>query len=341
MIVNAYAIVAGVLVVIRLPIAILVLGLALRACRQPRTSAETQRRDDRYYLLVLSATLLLGLNLLAWPVFYALLQSYVSQWPGVMCIYGVTQIGQGSQGLSRFLPSLLYALQVAKPLVVFASGAWFMLYLTNRSLQKSELMPRTLALMMLFALISAGDAALEGAYLLTPKSEQFLDVGCCAAALDVSQTTERFVPSGLLAESDRSWVKLAYYVLNAGLPLGLLACHFRISRNWLVFPLLVALVSLPVNWLYLVDIAAPAILRLPYHHCPYDLLPEAPETVIGMALFLFGVFAVGWAWLVDRFGRVAAEVDNGTPQLRQRLLFLAAFGFLSSLVLFTIEVALA
>jgi len=337
MILNSYAIVDGFLAFLRLPLALLVIGLAYRVWSSPRSCSDTQRREDHYYLLLLSATLLLGLNLVAWPLFYALLQSYVPQWPGVMCIYGVTQIGSGSLGPSRFLPGLLQWLQAGKPLVVFASGAWFALYLANRRLPKSELLRPTLLLMILFALVSVVDAALEGAYLLIPKSEHFLDVGCCTTALTAEA---RFAPVDGLAESQRSWVNVAYYGLNVSLPVGLLACRFRVQGKWLMLPLLAVLATLPVNWVYLVDTAAPSILGLPYHHCPYDLLPQAPEAVLGVALFFLGAFAVGWAWLVDRVGCRKTPVGalRGTVQ---RLLFLGAFGYLSSLALFTMEMALA
>ena len=57
-----------------------------------------------------------GLGLASWPLLYLLLQSYVPEWPDVMCIYGVTRVGAGSVGASRFLPGLVTALQVLKPL---------------------------------------------------------------------------------------------------------------------------------------------------------------------------------------------------------------------------------
>src|SRR3712207_8430081 len=43
--------------------------------------------------------------------------------------------------------------------------------------------------------------------------------------------------------------------------------------------------------LFLVEEAAPALLGLPYHHCPYDLIPQAPEAVVAVGLFLAGCFS--------------------------------------------------
>ena len=83
---------------------------------------ERKKLEDRCYLLFLLGGLLLCLNIVAWPLFYLLLQSYVPQWTGVMCIYGVTQIGKGSMNSSRYLPSLITAVQIFKPILIFLSG---------------------------------------------------------------------------------------------------------------------------------------------------------------------------------------------------------------------------
>lgn len=339
MILNAYVILAGFLATVRLPLAVFVVGLALHAWRKGRLPSAPKSAENRYYLLVLLAIVLLGFNVIAWPLLYAVLQSYVPQWPGVMCIYGVTRIGSGSQGISGYLPALIGTLQVTKPLVVFASGAWFIVYLSNRRLQKSELFSHVIVLLLAFGSISAVDAVMEVAYLTIPKSEKFLDVGCCTTALTEPGSPRRFVPSALVNESSRPWIRVAYVALNAGIPLALIACQFKIRRNWLIVPLAAALISLPVSIVYLVEIAAPTILALPYHHCPYDLLANAPETAVGIGLFLLGVLAIGWASIVDWLGRSAA--CQGIQRTIERLLFVSAFGYLGSLVLFRMEMVLS
>src|SRR5213076_326432 len=99
MILNAYAVLDAFLSLLRLGLAVLVLALGLPAWRQwaRHAAVPEQRRalEDRSYLLFLLAGLLLVLNVVSWPVFYLLLQSYVPEWvgEGVMCIYGVTRIG--------------------------------------------------------------------------------------------------------------------------------------------------------------------------------------------------------------------------------------------------------
>jgi hypothetical protein len=135
MILNTYAVLEGFVSLRRLGIGLFGLWLGLSTWRtwrhRVRAVEERKIREDRGYLLLLLAWLLLVLNVTAWPIFYLLLQSCVPEWPGVMCIYGVTRIGTGSLGASLFLPTLVKALELLKPGPVFLSGAWFVLYLVN------------------------------------------------------------------------------------------------------------------------------------------------------------------------------------------------------------------
>ena len=125
MILNPYAVLALALSLLRLAVALPVVGLGVRAWRAGRVEFATDARtgqEDRNYLLYLLGLLVLGLGLGSWPLLYLLLQSYVPEWPGVMCVYGVTRVGTGSPGPSRFLPPLLQFLQLAKPALVFGGG---------------------------------------------------------------------------------------------------------------------------------------------------------------------------------------------------------------------------
>src|SRR3712207_9054229 len=118
MILNAYAVLDGFVSLLRLGLGLLVLGLGFSAwwtwARYAPAAEDRKALEDRCYLVFLLASLLLWLNVASWPIFYLLLQSYVAEWPGVMCIYGVTRIGTGSVGPSRFLPALVTTLQVTK-----------------------------------------------------------------------------------------------------------------------------------------------------------------------------------------------------------------------------------
>ena len=113
MILNSFSVIDGFFCFIRFAVAAQVFGLAVSAWRTASRSAALapfasfqdgerafESGENRGYLLFLSALTLFIISLAGWPLLYALLQSYVPQWDGVMCIYGVTRIGAGASGSS-------------------------------------------------------------------------------------------------------------------------------------------------------------------------------------------------------------------------------------------------
>ena len=225
MIFNACAVLSGFVVVLRGIVAALVLGLACRHLQgrgRDDTSASGQTEsENRFYLLSLLASWLLGLSLISWPLLYLLLQSYVPQWPGVMCIYGVTQIGAGSLGASRFLPGLIAAMQCLKPATVFLSGVWFMLYRIQRQTQTGPLFRRVLLAQLALGALALTDAVAEGAYLVIPKKEEFLFTGCCTTGLrDLTGTSTTWM-SALSDKLGPAWLSATFYLAHIGLIAGL------------------------------------------------------------------------------------------------------------------------
>ena len=227
MILNAYAVLDAFITLLRLSLSLLVIVLGFSVWKRWRRAESAEARsgtEDRGYLLFLLALLLLVLNLASWPLLYLLLESYVPEWPGVMCIYGVTQVGTGSQSASRFLPVLLMALQVLKPALVFGSGGWMTLYLANRRTPNSPLMGRILLASIGLGMLAGADAAAESAYLLIPKKEEFLSAGCCTGAFEDNDS--RYLPSAIAGEHAHFWLSAAYYAVNACMVVALFA-HIR------------------------------------------------------------------------------------------------------------------
>jgi hypothetical protein len=101
-----------------------------------------------------------------------------------------------------------------------------------------------------------------------------------------------------------------------------------------------AAACLAVNAVFFVEVVAPRVLRLPYHHCPYDLLPRAPESVTAAVLFLGSAFAVGWAAVVGWLG-LTAESRPFVPGMVGRLLTLALIGHLAALGMVSVQLVLA
>jgi hypothetical protein len=347
MIVNAYTVLDGFTTFLRFLFGLAVVGLAIAALWRCRSSISPEGRkdlEDRSYLLFLVAIVLLILNLASWPLLYLLLQSYVSEWPEVMCIYGVTQIGAGSEGVSRFLPGLLALLQATKPALVFMTGGWLVLYALNRRTATAPLLRRVLLVVVAVGVFAVLDAAAEGAYLVIPKQEERVSRGCCTMTLDSLAGEARGLWGELGDGENKSWLSGVYYGVNGAMCMALgayLTCLCRRGRSLPLAPLVVgSLASVPATLIFVVDIAAPALLHLPNHHCPYDLIPGVPESVVAGALFVLGFFSVGWAALAASLGR-CAETEPFLRQTRVRLLGLGLIGYAGSLVMFSLEVALA
>lgn len=350
MILNVYAVLDAFVSVLRLGLGLAVLVLAFVTVRAwfrlPAKEAPEQRKplEDRCYLLFLMAGLLLWLNVVSWPLLYLLLQSYVPEWPGVMCIYGVTRIGVGSVGISRYLPPLLTALQAMKPALVFLSGAWFVLHLVNRRTRTAPLTGRVLFVLLAAALLATVDAAAEAAYLAIPKKEEFPSAGCCTTAVGAEDDTGRYRPRALVKDRFVPELFGVYYAANLGMAAVLAGCLVSSGRPLPQIRLsllsLAAVATLAVNLVFLADAAAPRLLHMPRHHCPYDLVGQAPASLGAVALFLGGGCCIGWAWVVGWLGR-DPESRPFLVGTISRLLRGALFGYLTSVVLMTILLALA
>src|SRR5262249_17894985 len=132
--------------------------------------------------------------------------------------------GAGSEGISRFLPGLLKTLEVTKPALVFASGAWFVLYLANRRTQTGPLLGRILMVLVAVGVLAELDSVVEAAYLAIPKKEEWLSTGCCSAAHHNTQVAES---EPIFGAADRPGLFAAYYAVNIGMVLGLAGYIYR------------------------------------------------------------------------------------------------------------------
>jgi hypothetical protein len=233
-------------------------------------------------------------------------------------------------------------LQWSKPLLVFLTGCWFVLYLMNRRTRTAPLTRRVLVALALLGVVAIVDAAVEGAYLIIPKQEEFPDTGCCTAVLGSLDSMNRLPPSSQ-SEGFGTRLQLSYYAVNLAMALTLTYCILRPrwqpSSAWHAVIVLGTLIALGVSQVFLREVVAPALLHLPYHHCVYDLVVQVPESVVGIGLFLLGVFAVGWSCGLGWFGQ---SVET-TPMLREaqrELLRFGLFGYVGSMVMVSVALAL-
>ena len=149
------------------------------------------------------------------------------------------------------------------------------------------------------------------------------------------------MPRIWVEDRHRPWLFSLYYGLNGGTALALFgALRFGWTQRWLGLLAILLPLSISLNVMFLVDAAAPILLRLPYHHCPYDLLTRAPESMVAVGLFVLGAFAVGWACVAVWLGR-HRETAALLPPLVIRLLGIGLFGYLGSLVMMSLELGLS
>ncbi len=339
MILNAYAVLDAFVSLLRLLVAMVVLTLGVTAWRRSsRTDVPnaSTTSEAHYYLMFLLALLLMGLNVVSWPLLYLLLQSYVPEWSETMCIFGVTQVGLNSMGPARFLPHLISTLQVTKPAVVFLSGAWLVLHLCNRTIGSSSLKRCTYIVLIGQSLFAGIDAAAESAYLGIPKKASLPSVGCCTVAPPHSLSLSPTLESEWFGIPSTPVLWSGYYLLNAGLIATLFLATIGHSPKLPAVSLKILLVAAGaigvVSWLFLAEIAAPVMLHLPQHHCIYDLISKVPEMNLGIGLHVFGIFSIGWANLVAWCGD-SSDVKPVAQHWTQSLVRLAIHGYGGSIVM--------
>jgi len=329
-ILNAFSVLAAFAAVLRLALGLIVVVVGVGVLRRRRGPAGTPA-EDRYFLLASLGVALVTLGIASWPLLYLVLQSYVPEWPGVMCIEGVTRIGTGSVGAAAALPPLLRIIEVGKPAVGFAGGLWGVLHVAGRAGTHGW---RAVAALLACGALATADAAAELAYLGIPKKEPFLASGCCPVGS---------IPAGhatAASTGSTTFLSAAFWTVGIAVVATLTVAVRRLGRaprgaGWLAAALALAAASVPVGVAFLGAVAAPAFLRLPHHLCPYCLIAGAPEALLGIALFVGGAFAVGWAgaawWL--------APGATGRP-LAVPLLRWARFGYAGALLMVGVRMAI-
>ena len=275
--------------------------------------------------------------MIVWPWFYFMLQSFVSEVPGAMCMFGVTQI----------LPSTVTFLQIIKP-ISFLSWAGGCCVITLINLLPTAPLARE---NLLFLLIVCGVLLADGMgdiyYVIRMKP--LMSVSCCATFFDVPLRPFSPDPASYL------WRKLSkdfifvYYVTN----ILLIALLFTsMSKKWVSVASLprkivlysqyaIGIINIPVVIYTFIENIAPRLMQLPYHHCIYcfmgnGMVPDAP---IMLGLFVIGTFAIGW------MGIIRLLCKNGEARLiTERLLLkinnLSAFCLLASVIMITIHLIL-
>jgi hypothetical protein len=359
---NGYAVIGVFLDLLRFGAASMAVALGTRTlfsmARSSRESSGVRSAlESRAYLSALLAYLLLGLALASWILLYLLLDSLVPESPGAMCIYGVTRVGEGSPGLAGWLPALITGVQLIKPVLVFVAGAVVVLYLLYRRAGTQALLPRFVAGLLVLGVLALADVAAESAYLLIPKRDVPNAGGCCSVAADELRAQppqpdeqrwltpayfacQLLMAGSLWSAAHSNWHTTNLAAANQGAAMQGAANQAAVSAWKLLILLAASAVTLCVAARFLVDIAAPALLHLPYHHCLYDLVGTVRESAVAIGLLLWGTFCVGWACVAGWCGRTGDSLPFLAAEVR-RLLSWAGWGYLGSAAMFAVDLWLA
>jgi hypothetical protein len=300
--------------------------------RRSSTSEERTSLEDRSYLVLLIMMIVLLIRLINWPLFYGTLQSFIHDIEGAMCIFGVTQV---KPGLTLFLEYL-------KPINFFLIGGWLILHILDRATKTSPLMGRKFLLLSIISLLVLIDSI--GDILLMIEIAPGTLVSCCTTVTDISNRPTRTTPESFFGPQFAQSIKITYFATHL-LLIGMVGFVLKFKKlentfSWrrgiLAFLFLFALVNGILFVLSQIEVFAPSMMHLPFHHCLYCLWQYVPDSIIMYLLFILGTFSVGWGFTTILFGSQGEAADLLPGYLRKIYLF-AFFFLLASLIMLIIR----
>jgi len=306
-----------------------------RKWERPSRSEEKTSLEDRSYLILLIMVIVLLVRLINWPLFYITLQSFISDIEGAMCIFGVTQV---KLGLTRFLEFL-------KPITFFLIGGWFILHILDRATKTSPLMRRKLFLLSIISLLVLIDS-LGDIFLILGIAPESL-VSCCTTITDILNRPTRTTPEAFFGPEYAHPLQVLFFITHLAL-IGIIGITLKSKTLEITFlrrrPILgllflFAILNAFIFLLSQIEVFAPRMMHLPFHHCLYCLWQYVPDSIAMYLFFILGTFSVGWGFTTDLFGKIGEASDLLSNYLRKIYWF--AFFFLSaSLILLIIHLLL-
>ena len=297
--------------------------------RKPLTPEEKTSLEDRSYLVLLIMVIVLMIRLINWPLFYGTLQSFISDIEGAMCIFGVTQV---KPGLTRFLEFL-------KPISFFLIGGWLILHVLDRATKTSPLMRRKLFLLSIISLSVLIDS-LGDIFLILGIAPESL-VSCCTTVTDISNRPTRTTPLSIFGPEYTHSLQVLFFTTHIAL-IGFVGLSLTFGKTFLRQRLVLGLLILfsflnaILFLLSQIEVFAPAMMHLPFHHCLYCLWQYVPDSIAMYLLFILGTFSVGWGFTTELFGRVGEAVDL-LPNYLKKIYSFALFFLSASLILLIIH----
>jgi hypothetical protein len=293
---------------------------------KPFTPEEKTLLEDRSYLVLLILIIVLMMRLINWPLFYATLQSFITDVEGAMCIFGVTQV---KSGLTRFLEFL-------KPVNFFLIGGWLTLHVLDRATKTSPLMRKKLLLLSVIGLFVLADSIGDILLMIGIVPESL--VSCCTTVIDILDRPTRTTPESIFGPEYAQSLQVLFFITHLAL-LGFIgvSLKFKIFRRPILGLLfLFSLLNAILFLLSQIEVFAPAMMHLPFHHCLYCLWQYVPDSILLFVFFSLGTFSVGWGFTTELFGR--HEETGELLSVFLRKIYSFAFFFLSaSLIMLVIH----
>ncbi|MGB9629537.1 MAG: hypothetical protein ACPL6D_12830 [Thermodesulfobacteriota bacterium] len=292
--------------------------------RESSTEEERTSIEDRSYLVLLIMVIVLLIRLINWPLFYGTLQSFIHDIEGAMCIFGVTQV---KPGLTLFLEYL-------KPVNFFLIGGWLILHVLDRATKTAPLMGRKLFLLSVISLLVFIDSV--GDILLMIGIKPGTLVSCCTTVTDILDRPTRTTPESIFGPQYAQFLKILYFVTHL-LLVGMVGFILKLKKLEKTFSwrrgilgglFFFAFLNGAIFVLSQIEVFAPHMMHLPFHHCLYCLWQYVPDTILMYLLFILGTYSVGWAFTTELFGKVGEASDLLPKYLRKIYWF--GFSFLSA-----------
>ena len=297
-----------------------------RKWKRPSRPEEKTSLEDRSYLVLLIMVIVLLIRLINWPLFYVTLQSFISDIEGAMCIFGVTQV---KVGLTRFLEFL-------KPTNFFLIGGWLILHFLDRATKTSPLMRKKLLLLSIIGLFVLIDS-LGDIFLILGIAPESL-VSCCTTVTDILNRPTRTTPESILGPEYAQSLQVLFFITHLAL-MGFIgvSLKFRIFRRLILGLLsLFAILNAFVFLLSQIEVFAPRMMHLPFHHCLYCLWQYVPDSIAMYLFFILGTFSVGWGFTTELFGR-HGETAGLLPIFLRKIYSFAFFFLSASLIMLVIH----
>lgn len=296
---------------------------------KPFTPEERTLLEDRSYLVLLILAIVLMMRLINWPLFYATLQSFITDVEGAMCIFGVTQV---KPGLTRFL-------ELLKPINFFLIGGWLLLHFLDRGTKTSPLMRRKLLLLSVIGLFVLFDSIGDILLMISIVPESL--VSCCTTITDILNRPTRATPESIFGPEYAQPLQALFFITHLAL-MGLIGVTLKskiFRRPILGLLFLFSLLNAILFLLSQIEVFAPRMMHLPFHHCLYCLWQYVPDSIIMYLLFILGTFSVGWAFTTDLFGKIG-EASDLLPNYLRKIYWFAFFFLSASLILLIIHLLL-